>query len=134
MRIGLFFSRANGVIDEAVDLGALVSKYSGQFFVSMCNDFFDPGDLRDLLAGISLNRLEGVLLVGESPLSYYSRRSGDVILSEIEALGINPNKIGFVFNSRYFHIVVIFVKSLTNSRQLRPGQHIQVTAPSQGGF
>lgn len=96
MNIGLFFTRAGGVIDRAVDLEKLSGDYAPHFFVLVSDDFFSTLDMQKILEQIRLNRLEAVILIGESPLNYRNRRSADLIINEIEALGINPNKIGFV--------------------------------------
>lgn len=96
MQIGLFFSGAGGLIERSLDLGQLTKEYSADHFVSVYKDFFNAGDLQNLLNEIRVNRFDAVLLIGESPLSYVTRRSADQILNEIEALGVNPNKIGFV--------------------------------------
>lgn len=96
MRIGLFFTRINGIMDPALDLDYLAGHYSAGFFVYVCDDFFNIGHMQEMLSCIKENRLEAVLLIGESPFSYRSRRSGDHILNEIQALGVNDNRIGFV--------------------------------------
>lgn len=96
MQIGLFFSRIGGLIEQAVDLEQLIRDYSASFFVSVCDDFFNSRDLQKMLDTIRSNRFEAVLLIGDSPLKYQAMRSADLILNEIEALGVNPNKIGFV--------------------------------------
>lgn len=96
MGIGLVFTRAGGQIDRAVDLELLAGIYSAQFSVLVCDDFFNTRDMQKIIELIRINRFEAVLLIGESPLSYRNRRSSDFIVSQIEALGINPNKIGFV--------------------------------------
>ena len=96
MQIGLFFSGAGGLIERTVDLKGLVRHFSASFFVSSHNDFLNPEDLRDILDKVRQNHLEGVILIGDSPLNYFNNRSADLLLKEIENQGINPNKLGFV--------------------------------------
>lgn len=96
MQIGLFFTRAGGLIERAVDLEQLTREYSADFSVSVHEDLFNSRDLQNMLDKIRANRFEAVILIGDSPLKYKTIRSADLILSEIEALGVNPNKIGFV--------------------------------------
>ena len=48
-----------------------------------------------MLAEIDKNSFDAVVLVGDSPQTYQNNKSADFVISEIEARGININKIGF---------------------------------------
>ena len=96
MRIGLFFSTGAGLIQQSMDLDKLAGVYAADFFIAIYDDFFKTSNLKHMLEDIRINQLEAVLLIGESPLFYQTQRAADSLLHKIEALGINPNKIGYV--------------------------------------
>jgi heterodisulfide reductase subunit A-like polyferredoxin/coenzyme F420-reducing hydrogenase delta subunit len=95
MKIGLFISRSNGVIDRAIDINNLIRHFSREYQVFVVDNFFSKVGLSTMLSEIEKNQFEAVVLAGESPLNYQNNKSADFVINQIEALGVNSNKIGF---------------------------------------
>ncbi len=95
MKIGLFFSKSDGTINKAIDLNQLAKTFSNDFSTFIVDNFFKATGLQSVLNEIAKNNFEAVVLVGDSPMNYQNNKSADYILTRIETMGINPNKIGF---------------------------------------
>lgn len=93
MKIGLFFSRSEGVTDRVVNINDLARHFNREYYTFIVDDFFKASGLRAMLAEIEKNAFEGVVLVGDSPLAYQTNKSAENVISQIEARGINTNKI-----------------------------------------
>lgn len=95
MKIGLFFSRSGGITDRVVNIDRLVKHFSTEFPTFIVDDFFSTEGLSNLLLEIDKNNFDAVVLAGDSPLAYQNKKSADMVISRIEARGVNSNKIGF---------------------------------------
>ena len=95
MKIGLFFSRSGGVTDRVVNLNSLAKHFSQNYYTFIVDDFFKTSGLEAMLGEIDKNAFDAVVLVGDSPLSYHNNKNAEFVVSQIEARGINTNKIGF---------------------------------------
>ncbi len=95
MKIGLFFSRSGGVTDRVVDIDGLAQRFSDEYYTFIVDDFFKTAGLKAMLAEIEKNSFDAVVLVGDSPLNYQNKKSAEFVIAQIEARGINTNKIGF---------------------------------------
>lgn len=95
MKIGLFFSRARGVVSGVIDLDELAASYPMVDVVKIYDDFFTAKDQEDLIAQARDNDLDAVVLAGNSPKYYEDSLSGSLFLEELEEQGINPNRIAF---------------------------------------
>ncbi|MFC1556732.1 hydrogenase iron-sulfur subunit [candidate division KSB1 bacterium] len=95
MKVGLFFSRDNGIISETVDVDTLADAYSNLAVSKVYDSFFSYDDQLAILREVEENALEGVVLAGNSPKFYTSVFNGDFIIRELTKLGINENKIAF---------------------------------------
>lgn len=95
MKIGLFFSRSNGLTDSVVDLGYLSKHFSADYYTLVVDDFFTMPGLTSILSEIDKNSFDAVVLAGDSPLHYQTNKSADFVINQIEARGINSNRIGF---------------------------------------
>jgi len=96
LKIGLFFSEANGIISKNLNLHELQKAYQGEYETFIVKDFFQAGEIRKILETIAARNLEAVVLAGDSPVNYQVNKNADFLATEIEKLGINPNRIGIV--------------------------------------
>ncbi|MHB9093158.1 MAG: hydrogenase iron-sulfur subunit [Eubacteriales bacterium] len=95
MKIGLFFSRSNGQTDRVVNVEHLAKHFSQNYYTFVVDDFFTTSGLTAMLAEIDKNSFDAVVLAGDSPLNYLTNKSAEFVINQIEARGINTNKIGF---------------------------------------
>lgn len=94
MKIGLFFSKG-GVTDSVVNISNLANHFSNEYHTFIVDNFFTTAGLTAILAEIDKNSFDGLVLAGDSPLTYQNSKSADFVIARIEARGININKIGF---------------------------------------
>ncbi|RJQ55974.1 MAG: hydrogenase iron-sulfur subunit [Actinobacteria bacterium] len=155
MTIALFFSRARGAISEVVDLEKLADNYRTVAVTGVYDDFFLPTDQEHLLGRVRDDRVEAVVLAGNSLKHYEDSLGGAALLEEIEAAGVNFNKIAcanlleqvarpFAFDKRaaeeraraYVDIALHRVKtaSETGKVDISPRQSILVLGASTAGL
>lgn len=91
----MFFSRSDGVTDRVVNIDNLAKYFSKDYYTFIVDDFFKTSGLTDMLKEIAKNSLDGVVLAGDSPMNYQTKKSAEYVINQIEARGINTNKIGF---------------------------------------
>lgn len=94
MKIGLFFSKSDGVTDSIVNINTLAQHFSSEYHTCIVDDFFTTAGLTAVLAEIDKHAFDAVVLAGDSPLTYQSNKSADLVIARIEARGININRIG----------------------------------------
>ncbi len=95
MKIGLFFSRSDGVTDRVININYLAEYFSRDYYTFIVDDFFKTAGLKAILSEVGKNSFDAVVLAGDSPLNYRNQKSAWFIIEQIEAMGINSNKIGF---------------------------------------
>ncbi|PKM81448.1 MAG: hypothetical protein CVU89_09360 [Firmicutes bacterium HGW-Firmicutes-14] len=95
MKIGLFFSRSNGITDRVVNIDNLTQHFSKDYYTFVVNDFFKTADLNAILSEIDKNAFDAVVMAGDSPMNYLTNKSAEMVIQKIEEKGINTNKIGF---------------------------------------
>lgn len=95
MKVGLFLSRDDGTISEAVDVDALARKYSHLTVCKVYDNFFRYADQQDLLKTVDENGLEAVVFAGNSPKYFDRVLDGSLILGTLKTCGVNENKIAF---------------------------------------
>lgn len=95
MRTGLFLSRDDGRISDAVDVDALAQAYSHLSAARVYDNFFRLADQQDMLRTVVENRLDAVVLAGNSPKYFGDVLGGGLILKALNGHGINENKIAF---------------------------------------
>lgn len=96
MKIGLFFSEADGTISSVLNLNELRKSYESEGEAFIVKDFFRATELRQIIATIAARNFEAVILAGDSPVNYQVNKNADFLVNEIEKTGINPNRIGIV--------------------------------------
>ncbi len=96
MKIGLFFSEADGLISQCLNLQKLQKAYQDEHAAFIVKNFFQARELRQILDIIAAQRFEAVILAGDSPVNYQVNKNADFLINEIEKLGINSNRIGIV--------------------------------------
>ena len=95
MRIGLFLSRDDGTVSETVDVEALAKAYSSLPAAKVYDSFFRHADQQAMLKTVSENKLDAVVLAGNSPMYFQKVLGGNFILDALKGQGINENKIAF---------------------------------------
>jgi F420-non-reducing hydrogenase iron-sulfur subunit len=95
MKTGLFLSRDDGKISEAIDVDSLAGHFSHLPVAKVYDNFFRYSDHRDILKTVDENGLDAVVLAGDSPKYYDTVRDGRLILEGLKSRGINENKIAF---------------------------------------
>ena len=95
MKTGLFLSRDDGRISEAIDVDSLVGHFSHLSVAKVYDNFFRYSDHRDILKMVDENGLDAVVLAGNSPKYFDTVRDGRLILEGLKSRGINENKIAF---------------------------------------
>ncbi len=95
MKIGLFFSRSGGITDKVVDIDYLARHFSQEHDAIVVDDFFKPEGIKTILDQVRTNPYDAVVLAGDSPMNYSNRKSADFVVNQLEAAGININKINF---------------------------------------
>jgi heterodisulfide reductase subunit A-like polyferredoxin/coenzyme F420-reducing hydrogenase delta subunit len=78
--------------DGPLDLEALAGEARADV-AKVYDDFFSPESRSDLLGTIKDEALDGVVLAGPSPHYYESTLSGRLFMEDVEAAGIDPNRI-----------------------------------------
>lgn len=96
MKIGLFFSEADGTVSKVLDLNELRKEYESNYETFIVKDFFSAPELRQILSTISASNFDAVILAGDSPVNYQVNKNADFLVNEIEKRGVNPNRIGIV--------------------------------------
>lgn len=96
MNIGLFLSRADGLISQTVDVNMLAKEYAGLPTVKIYDNFVRSADTASILKEIHDHSLNAVVLAGESPFYFQRTRNGSYLIQKIIEEGINPNHVGFV--------------------------------------
>jgi len=96
MKRGLFISKCGGAVSGALDVEQLGRNYASLEAVRIVEDFYEPADLASLLDDVAVKHLEGVVLAGDSPLSFSDTRAGDQILGYLGARGVDRNRIQIV--------------------------------------
>lgn len=95
MKIGLFFSRSQGVTDKVLDFDELISHFNGDYYTLIIDDFFTTSGLRTILSEIDKNSFEAIVLAGDSPQNYQKNKIAEFVVNQIEGKGINTSQIGF---------------------------------------
>lgn len=93
MNTGLFLSRDDGAVSETVDVDALSEEYGHLCTVRVCDSFFRQRDQDAILQSVDDERLDAVVLAGNSPLYFERVLGGGFILQALKERGINPNRI-----------------------------------------
>lgn len=93
MNIGLFISECEGEISRVIDLQALASHYTQDIPVKIYNNLNSSSSLKAICSEVADNKLDSLVLAGESPLFYRKTRNGDLLLQMLYQAGINPNRI-----------------------------------------
>ncbi len=94
MKIGIFISDCQGLLNEHMDLPAASEKMADQgHHVEVVEDFYNIDDFEKILEKIDENRFEGIVLAGDSPYSYKHTRNGQYLITAICEKGINANHI-----------------------------------------
>ncbi|MFZ5641466.1 MAG: hypothetical protein ACOY4Q_12375 [Bacillota bacterium] len=96
MKIGLFFSEADGTISKVLNLQELQKSYQGEYEALIVKDFFRARELGQILKTIAAHNFDAVVLAGDSPVNFQVNKNADFLVNEIEKLGINSNRIGIV--------------------------------------
>ncbi|OFW31789.1 MAG: hypothetical protein A2074_08440 [Candidatus Aquicultor primus] len=95
MNIGLYLSESNGEVSQVIDLNKLAGEYGDLPAVKVFDNIFKSRSINQIKVDIASNKLDGVVIAGESPHYYKTNREADFIIKEIEASGVNLNRIGF---------------------------------------
>jgi len=93
MNIGLFLSEGDGEISKVVDVKYIAGEYSDGVSARVLDNFHSVTSHRAIIREVEDNKLQGIVLAGESPLFYKKTRNGERLLSLLFAAGINPNRI-----------------------------------------
>lgn len=96
MRVGLFLSRCGGILEETLDLPALARRFSGEGKTLVVESFQNSADIATMLKVVKEERLEGVVLAGNSPEEFKTTRHGELLADLFQDAGINPNRIAYV--------------------------------------
>jgi heterodisulfide reductase subunit A-like polyferredoxin/coenzyme F420-reducing hydrogenase delta subunit len=91
MKIGLFISGGEGLIDSVVDVKWLVKQYSNLDLTKSFKSFFDPQSASEMLKEVECNQLKGLVLAGDSPIFYQRTRGGRHLLETLEEAGVERN-------------------------------------------
>jgi heterodisulfide reductase subunit A-like polyferredoxin/coenzyme F420-reducing hydrogenase delta subunit len=95
MRTGLFLSRDDGRISEAIDVDSLARHFAHLPVARVYDNFFRYSDHQDILHAVDAHGLDAVVLAGDSPKYFDAVRDGRLILAALKGCGINENKIAF---------------------------------------
>lgn len=95
MNIGLYLSESSGEVSRVVDVAGLAGEYIDLAAVRVFDSFFSSRSINAIKADIVNKSLDAVVLAGDSPLYYRNNREASFIIDEIEASGVNLNRIGF---------------------------------------
>jgi heterodisulfide reductase subunit A-like polyferredoxin len=96
LKIGLFFSEADGNISKVLNLEKLQKSYQGDFETFIVKDFFLAPEIGQILKAIAARSFDAIILAGDSPVNFQVNKNADFLVNEIEKLGINSNRIGIV--------------------------------------
>jgi len=93
MNIGLFLSEGDGEISRVVDVKFIAGEYANGISTRILDNFHSAASHRAIIREVEDNKLEGIVLAGESPLFYRKTRNGELLLTLLYAAGINPNRV-----------------------------------------
>lgn len=92
MAVGVFISRS-GIEDPVVGLDAIARDLADRAVAKVYDDFFDAESRTDIMETLKVEDLDGVVLAGPSPHYYESTLSGQQFIDDIEAAGIDRNRV-----------------------------------------
>jgi len=95
MKIGIFFSRDNGIISKTIDVDSLSKKYSHLSASKVYDSFFTKESQEDMIETVKKNKLEGIVFAGNTKNYFDSVLNASKILEILEDIGVNDNKIEF---------------------------------------
>ncbi len=95
MKIGLFISRCGGLLERTLDLASLAEKFAPIVKTMVVDSFQDSKDIAEIIQIVQAEKLNGVILAGNSPEEYTASRQGDLLLARLEVAGVNSNQIAF---------------------------------------
>jgi len=96
LKAGLFFSSCGGMLEQTIDLKSLADEFASQVKTMVVGDFLDSKDISDIIRVVREEKLDAVVLAGNSPEEYTDSRQGRLLVDMLEDVGINPNKIAYV--------------------------------------
>ncbi len=93
---GLFLSGADGAISSVLDLKSLSARFRKSLPVRIYDNLHSSESINAVRSVVREERLDSVVLAGESPLFYRSARNGDLLLRVLQEEGMNANRIAIV--------------------------------------
>ncbi len=96
MKLGVFFSRCEGIVGTSLDLEPLADNYAHYDAVQIFENFYDPNDFDELLKTVEKNQLDSLILAGDSPLDYRNTRNGGHLFRCLSDRGVNVNRVEIV--------------------------------------
>lgn len=95
MRTGLFFSKDDGTISQAIDFESLLDQFQQIDVCKIYDNIFRVEDQSDMLKTVKEKKLEAVVLAGVSPRQFESTLNADKLLNSLSDLGVNRNKVAY---------------------------------------
>lgn len=96
MKTGLFLSSCGGMLEQTIDLKSLTNEFASQVRTMVVGDFLNSKDISAIIRVVQEEKLDAVVLAGNSPEEYTDSRQGQLLMDMLEEAGINPNKIAYV--------------------------------------
>jgi hypothetical protein len=96
MRVGLFLSQSNSTISSLVKVDSLRKMFVSLSVCEVVNSFLSDDDQQTILKEIARNRLDAIVLVGDSPTCCPTPAVSTSWIESLVSSGINQNRIAFV--------------------------------------
>ncbi len=96
MKIGLFLSRCDGQLEQSLNLTALAQLFVGEGMTQVVDGFQNSKDIVSILKTVRDEKLEGIILAGNSPEEFKTSRQGELLADLLQDAGVNPNRIAYV--------------------------------------